>query len=217
MDRTLTAALIESRDGAYSRGPPTSKGTQVKPFMKYGGIVASVVLIAFGIGAMFTGLNGRSEVRDTIKKEQIVGTPDMDKQIANKPIQTGSDAKLFAEGIRKHTLEATGGQVYSEMPRFLTAAGKPTSDEKAAGIDKATGKPMENGARNIWVTGTALSTALNTSFFAESVATFAIVMGLALLLIGIGFLVMIYRLPVETAEATKSRKAAASKLAAGTA
>jgi hypothetical protein len=189
----------------------------MKPFMKYGGILASVVLIAFGIGSMYTGLNGRAEVRDTIKQEQIVGTPDMDKQIANKPVQTGADAKLFADGIRKHTLEATGGQVYSQMGRYLTAAGKPTSDEKAAAIDKATGEPVENGARNIWVTGTALSTALNTSFFAESVATFALVMGLALLLIGIGFLVMIYRLPVETTEAAERRKSPAPKVApAGT-
>jgi hypothetical protein len=75
-------------------------------------------------------------------------------------------------------------------------------------------RPLENGARNIWVTGTALSTALNTSFFAESVATFALVMGLALLLIGIGFLVMIYRLPVETAEAAERRKTPARKVAA---
>ena len=39
----------------------------------------------------------------------------------------------------------------------------------------------------MWVTETALTTALNTAYFAESVATFAIVMGVALLLAGIGF------------------------------
>ena len=182
---------------------------------RYGGLVASVVLIVFGAGAIYTGIDGRARVSDDLAREKIVGTPD--STIPNQLVDTGAEAQAFANVIRKHTLAATGGQVYSEMPRFLTAAGKPTNDEKAAGVDKATGKPMENGARNIWVTGTALSTALNTSFFAESVATFAMVMGLALLLIGIGFLVMIYRLPVETAEATKSRKAAATKLAAGTA
>jgi hypothetical protein len=189
----------------------------VKPLMKYGGIVASVILIAFGIGSMFTGLNGRSEVRDTLKAERIVGTPDMNKQIANKPVDSGAKAKLFAEGIRKHTLEATNGQVYSQMGRYLTASGKPTNDEKAAAISKDTGKPVENAARNIWVTETALSTALNTSFFAESVATFATVMGFAMLLIGIGFLVMVYRLPVETVEAAKRSKSPAAKVAAGTA
>jgi hypothetical protein len=93
---------------------------------------------------------------------------------------------------------------YSEMGRYLTAAGKPTNDEQAAAIDKATGKPVENGARNIWVTSTALTTALNTSFFAENVASFAIVMGIALLLTGIGFLVLTLRLPAEAAERARA-------------
>jgi putative Mn2+ efflux pump MntP len=189
----------------------------VKPFMKYGGIVASVILIALGIGAIITGLNGRSEVRNTLKQEQIVGTPDMDKQIANKPVDTGAKAKLFADGMRGHALEATGGQVYSQMGRYLTATGKPTNDEKAAAVNKETGKPVENGARNLWVTETALSTALNTSYFAESVATFAIVMGFAMFLIGIGFLVMVYRLPWETAKAAERTRPPATKVAAGTA
>jgi putative Mn2+ efflux pump MntP len=185
--------------------------------MKYGGIVASVILIALGIGAIITGLSGRSEVRNTLKQEQIVGTPDMDKQIANKPVDTGAKAKLFAEGMRVHALEASGGQVYSQMGRYLTAADKPTNDEKAAAINKETGMPVENGARNLWVTETALATALNTSFFAERVATFALVMGFAMFLIGIGFLVMVYRLPWETAKATKQRAIPATKVAAGAA
>ncbi len=175
----------------------------MKPFYKYAGIAASFILIAFGIGATVMGVTGRAEVRDTIAREQIVGSPDMARSIAGKPIETGAQAKAFAAGIRKHTLAATGGQVYSEMGRFLTPAGKPTDDEKAAAIDKATGEPVENGARNIWVTSTALSTALNTSFFAENVANFAIVMGIALLLTGIGFLVLMLRLPVEIAEKAK--------------
>jgi hypothetical protein len=160
---------------------------------QYGGIVASIVLIAFGAGSLVTGVNGRAEVRDNLKREQIVGTPDMAKSVANKQILTGAQAKAFAQGMRKHALEATGGQTYSQMGRYLTAAGKPTNDQKAAAIDPKTKQPVENGARNIWVTETALTTALNTSFFAESVATFAIVMGVALLLVGGGFLVLTLR------------------------
>jgi hypothetical protein len=172
----------------------------MNPLTKYGGIVASIILIAFGIGSIITGLNGRSEVRTTLKAEQIVGTPDMDKSIANKPIDTGAKAKLFAAGIRKHTLEATGGQLYSQMGQYLTPAGKQTNDVKAAAIDKATGKPVPNAARNIGVTETALSTAPSTSFFAESVAKFAIVIGFALLLTGVGFLVLVLRLPFAAAD-----------------
>jgi hypothetical protein len=174
-------------------------------FFQYGGIVASIILIAIGAGALYMGVNGRAEVRDNLKREQIVGTPDMAKSVANKQVLTGAQAKAFARGIRKHTLEATGGQTYAQMGRFLTAAGKPTNDEKAAAIDKATGKPVENGARNIWVTETALTTALNTAFFAESVATFAIVMGIALLLSGAGFLVLTLRVLRRTEEAVAAR------------
>ena len=44
--------------------------------------------------------------------------------------------------------------------------------------------------RNIWVTETSLSTALNTSFLAESTALFGIVVAIALILAGIGFIIL---------------------------
>ena len=91
--------------------------------------------------------------------------------------------------MRKHTLEATGGQTYAQMGRFLDG-GKPTSDEKAAAIDPKTRQPVANPAAQHLGHLDGLTTALNTAFFAENVATFAIVMGIALLLVGIGFLVL---------------------------
>ncbi len=156
--------------------------------LRYGGIAASVILIAFGVGTLVIGIDGRGEVRNTLAKEQIVGTPD--SKIPGQKVDTGTEAKAFADVIRKHTLEATGGQTYAQMDRFLDENGKPTSDEAAAAKDPKTGEPVENGARNIWITSTALSTALNTAFFAENVALFSIVMGIAMLLVGIGFLVL---------------------------
>jgi hypothetical protein len=86
--------------------------------------------------------------------------------------------------MRIHALEATGGQPYSQMGRFLDAKGNPTSDETKAAKDPKTGQPVENGLRNLLVTETALTTALNMSFFAERVGMFGIVMGIALLLTG---------------------------------
>ena len=174
----------------------------MQPLFKYAGIAASIILIAFGIGAIYTGIDGRGEVRDQIAREKIVGTPDMAKSVAGKQVKTGAQAKAFANGMRKHTLEATMGQTYSEMGRFVTPAGKPTNDENAAA--KQNGKPADNPARQIWVTETALTTALNTSYFAENVANFAIVMGFAMLLVGIGFLVLTLRLPVEVAEKVRA-------------
>jgi hypothetical protein len=177
---------------------------------QYAGIAASVVLIAFGVGAAVIGLNGRDRVATELAREQIVGTPD--STIPNQLVNSGSEAQAFAKVIRKHTLEATGGKTYAQMPRFLDAAGKGTNDEKAAAKDPKSGGPAANPARNIWVTETALTTALNTAYFAESMAIFVIAMGLALLLTGIGFLVLTLRLlrqPSAVKQSPRRRTAAA--------
>jgi hypothetical protein len=173
----------------------------------YAGIAASLVLIAFGAGSLYMGFDGRDRVRGDLAREQIVGTND--STIPGQKVDTGKEAEAFAAVIRKHTLEATGGQTYAQMGRFLDENGKPTSDEAAAAKDPKTGEPVENGLRNMWVTSTALSTALNTAYFAESVATFAIVMGFALLLTGIGFLVLTVRILPSTAGAKVARTASA--------
>src|SRR4051794_19896217 len=165
---------------------------EMRKLFRYGGVAARPVLFALGIRAVFMGVDGRSTVRNDLAREQIVGTPD--STIPNQKVDTGSEAKAFADVMRKHTLEATKGQTYAEMGRFLDANGKPTNDEKAAAINPTTKQPVENGLRNLWVTETALTTALNTSYFAESVANFAIVMGAALLLAGLGFGVLTFSL-----------------------
>jgi len=153
-----------------------------------GGMVASVILIAFGVAAIVMGTTGRSDVRTELARENIVGTPD--STIPNQKVDTGDEARAFAAVMRKHTLEITGGQTFAQMGRFLDAAGKPTSDEAQAAKDPKSGQPVENQLRQVWVTSTALSTALNTSYFAERVSVFSIVMGIALFLTGIGFLVL---------------------------
>jgi hypothetical protein len=171
-----------------STSTPHEEDTMTSKLFRYGGIAASIVLIAFGIGAVVVGFDGRDQVRSDLAREQIVGTPD--SSIPNQKVDTGSEAQAFAKVMRKHTLEATGGQTYAQMGRYLDQAGKPTNDEKAAATDPKSGKPVDNPLRQLWVTETALTTALNTAYFAESVSMFAIVMGFALLLVGVGFLVL---------------------------
>jgi hypothetical protein len=170
-------------------------------FTRYAGIFASIALIALGIGTVVVGANGRDRVRSDLAREQIVGTPD--STIPGQKVDTGAEAQAFAKVMRKHTMEATGGQTYAQMGRYLDANGKPTNDEKSAAVDPKTNKPVENGLRNMWVNETALTTALNTAYFAESVSTYVIVMGIALLLSGTGFLVLTLR--VLRPEATKPR------------
>jgi hypothetical protein len=174
---------------------------------QYGGIVASIVLIAFGAGSIITGLNGRDRVHRDLTNEQIIGTPD--SSIPNQLVNNGTKAEAFAAVMRKHTLEATGGKTYSQMDRYMGKNGKSTSDEKLAAIDPKSGKPVDNPLRNLWVSETALTTALHSSYFAESVATFAIVMGFALMLTGGGFLVLTLRVLGVTRKETVSDRAPA--------
>ena len=182
-------------------------------FFKYAGIAASVLLIAFGIGMVVTGTSARSTVNDNLAQEHITGTPDMTPaliaaavkesklegitiptcSVANKAINDGASAKCFASYMRIHALEATGGRTFSQMGQYLTTDGKETSDKAKAAIDPKSGQPTPNGARNVWVTETALGTALNTSYFASSVGLFAMIVGIALLLIGTGLLVLTVR------------------------
>src|SRR5215211_8126313 len=155
----------------------------MRKFFEIGGVVAAAVLIAFGITSIVVGLNGRSTVHNSLKQEQIVGSPDMTPaaiaaeakkaglpatvelptvSVAGKTINNGERARAFASYMRIHALEATGGLTYAQMGRFLDKNGNQTSDESKAAIDPKTKRPVENQARNLWVTETALATALNT-------------------------------------------------------
>jgi hypothetical protein len=171
-----------------------------KRIWEIGGFIAGAVLIAFGVASIFLGVNGFTTVRDSIKQEQITFGSAQDpavakyaEQWAGEQVTTGDQARAFAKIMRMHTLEATGGLTYAEMGRYQSAATpgdqKGTNDETAAAKDE-NGNPIANGARNIWVTETALTTALNTSYMAERLSVFGLVVGSALLLSGIGFVIL---------------------------
>jgi hypothetical protein len=181
----------------------------MRKLFEYGGIAAGIILIAFGIGSIALSANGRSTVRDSVTAEAIVGSADMTPSaikeeaaaaglknvdlptcsVAGKAINSGSRARCFAQYMRIHTLESTGGLTYAQMGRYLDKNGKQTNDAALAAKDD-NGKPVENGARNIWVNETALATALNVSYMAEQLALFGLVVGIALLLAGGGFLIL---------------------------
>jgi hypothetical protein len=182
----------------------------MRKLFEIGGLVAAAVLIAFGVVAIVMGFNGRNTVHSSLKAEQIVGTPDMTgpaiaaeakkaglstsislptANIAGKAITNGQLARDFATYMRIHALEATGGLTYAQMPRFSTADGKGTNDSTKA-LKGSNGQPVDNPIRSLWVTETALSTALNVSYMAEQVALFSIVVGFALLLSGFGFAIL---------------------------
>lgn len=175
--------------------------------LEVGGLLAVVVLLAFGVSSIVLGSKGLSTIHTSLKQQHITGDAKMTPATAKAAliasgagtkdsavptctaagvaVTTGSQARCFASYMRSDSLEATKGQTFSEMGMYLTAAGTPTSNPKEAALKG--GKPVANAAREIWVEETALSTALNTSYMAEQTATFGIVVGIALLLTGLGF------------------------------
>ena len=156
-----------------------------------GGLVAGVLLIVAGALWIWQGVDGRDEVQATISREQIVGTPDMTPEeiragiaesgveiddiptcdVADEPITTGDEARCFAEYMRVHALEGTGGKTFSQMGRFLDA--------------------VSNPARETWITQRALATGLELAFVGERVSLFAIATGALFVVVGIGLLVML--------------------------
>jgi hypothetical protein len=199
-----------------------TRSNLLRKVFEWGGFGAGAILVAFGVVAILMGFNARATVADSLKLEKIVGSADMTPAliakeakdagltnvadmptvaVAGKAINTGPRARAFASYMRIHALEASGGFTYAQMGRFTAkpdapkaqlAVGGGTDNPQFALIDTVSKQPVANGARNLWVTETALTTALNTSYMADRLGLFGIVVGIALLLSGIGFIVLAF-------------------------
>lgn len=119
--------------------------------------------------------------------------------VAGTLVSNGDQARCFAEYMRIHTFGATSGLTYSQMGRYQAKAGTvlkltdglgATNDPTLAVLDPKTQQPVANGRRDLWVTYTALTTALNSGYMASQISLFGIVVGVALLLSGIGFAIL---------------------------
>jgi hypothetical protein len=200
---------------------------------RIGGVVAGAVLIVFGIVTIVLAIYGHRTVTTELERQKITGTPDMKPDaikaeaeqaglkdvelptcdVAGKEITNGPRARCFAQYMNIHALEATGGYVYSEMgqytakpdaPQSELAPGGGTNNPEQAVIDPKTKAPQSNAARNVWVSETGLSTALNVSYMASALSLFSLVVGIALILAGIGFIVLaLAALPGRSAAATQ--------------
>jgi hypothetical protein len=180
--------------------------------LRLGGYISGGLLIFFGVAVIVLGVWGFAFTRDHIEREGITFGPIEDpavaehaEQWAGEPVDTGRKALAQAEIMREHTLSNTGGLTYAEMGQYQSAddpsdpAG--TNDPEAAAQDE-NGEPISNGARNIWVTETALATALDMGFMSEMLSIFSIIVGIALLLTGVGLVILakaVFGRPIPTA------------------
>lgn len=96
--------------------------------------VSSGLAIVVGIVLVVGALWGISFTYKNIVQEKIV-TPE-DSSVPNQLVRGPFTLKAQADIIREHVLKITEGKTYAEMPR-------------------------EDSNRNLWVTATTLTTALN--------------------------------------------------------
>ncbi len=203
--------------------------------LRIGGIASGALVIAFGVVVVVLSINGKNTVQDELTRQQITGTPDMTPKaieaetakaginvdlptcdVAGESIDTGSEARCFARYMEVQALVATGGYTYAQMGTYTPRPNAPKSHLEPGGgtnavdfaqIDPETGKPEQNPRRQVWVTETALATALNVSYTATQLSLFSLVVGIALVLCGIGFLVLaIAGSPVRAREPVPPRR-----------
>ncbi|MEK7588921.1 MAG: hypothetical protein AAB438_03835 [Patescibacteria group bacterium] len=150
----------------------------MKNLLKFSGLLAiftGVILVIGGIWAIcFTYTN---VTRENIK------TPD-DASIPGKLVSGPLTLKAQGDIIREHTLKITGGKTYAEMPRQVEKL-----DENKNVILGEDGKPVmvDNTSRNLWITATALTTALNLGIITYAFSGFIILFGFVSILTGIIF------------------------------
>ena len=168
--------------------------------LRIGGYISGGILIVLGLVVIVLGVWGFSFTRDHIEREGITFGPATDpavqehaEQWAGEPVDTGRKALAQAEIMREHTLSGSGGLTYAQLGRYQSAENPSdpagTNDEAAAAKDE-NGEPISNSARDTWVTETALATALDMGFMSEMLSIFSIIVGIALLLTGIGLVIL---------------------------
>ena len=115
---------------------------------RWGGVIAGAVLFVFGVVVIVLAINGHNTVTTELKQQKITGTPDMTPAaikaegakaglknvsypsctVAGETIDTGSEARCFAQYMNIHALEATGGYTYSEMGQYQAKPDAPKSE-----------------------------------------------------------------------------------------
>ncbi len=157
----------------------------MKKILMFSSVLAIVVgslMVAGGVwGIVFTYNN--------IARENI--TTPADASIPNVPVRGPLTLKSQADIIRFHTLRITKGETYSQMPQKvskLDSNGNPILDDKGAIV------MVPNDARNIWVTATTLTTALNLGIITYVFSALVVCFGTVSVWTGLIFLALKRRL-----------------------
>lgn len=145
-------------------------------------IASSVLAIVVGVVLVISGIWGISFTYTKIAAENI--TTPADSAIPSVPVRGPLTLKAQADIMRAHVLKTTGGKTYAEMPRQipkLDQNGKPVIDEQGKEV------MVPNTARDLWVTYTALTTALNLGLLTYAFSGMSVLIGLISIWAGMVF------------------------------
>jgi hypothetical protein len=154
----------------------------MKKAFPIGLMIIGLVFLTGGAYTTYRGVDAKAQVRDELLAQNITTTPDA--AIPNVRVHDAATAQAMADIIEHHMLEATGGQTYAEMDRFLAKDGGTTSDDTAALTD-ADGNPVANPLRDVAFQASALRTSLYTSVMAFNVGDLVIGLGLMIAVLGL--------------------------------
>lgn len=135
--------------------------------------IAAIFMIVCGIIMIGASSWGLAFTYQNVARENIT-TPD-DASIPETPVRGPLTLKAQADIIREHVLKNTEGKTFSEMPRQI-----PKLDEAGNQVMDEEGKPVmtANTTRDMWVTATALTSALNLGILTYGFCVFVLCVGL---------------------------------------
>lgn len=145
-------------------------------------VITSILAVFAGIVLVGGGAWGIAFTYKNIAQENI--TTPSDASIPGVPVIGPLTLKAQADIIREHTLKSTGGKTFAEMPRQIAKV-----DENGKPVLGTDGKPvmMANTARDLWITATALTTALNLGIITYAFSGLVLLFGFVSLWTGITF------------------------------
>ncbi|MCX6753188.1 MAG: hypothetical protein NTW62_02505 [Candidatus Nomurabacteria bacterium] len=144
--------------------------------------IASVLAMFAGMVLIVGGVWGVTFTHKNVTQEKIMTSPD--SALPNQLVDGPMTLKAQADIIRHHVLGMTGGKTYAEMPREVQKV-----DENGVSLFDSKGQPImtANTARDIWVTATSLTTALNLGIITYAFSGLIILFGLVSIMTGIVF------------------------------
>ena len=145
-------------------------------------LVFNILLFSIGVFVMLVGIGGLIFTYNSVVKENIT-TPN-DAYIPGVLVSGPLTLKSQADIIRVHTLRATEGKTFAQMPSKIAKI-----DENGLPVVDVDGNPVmvANEKRDIWITAFALMNALNIGIMAYLVSGLMILLGFALIISSIIF------------------------------